>query len=66
MVRVVLIPFSVTPPDQQLSGADRDIADHRLSIAKLEASRSAAELVKMGVRLRNAYDDDFPDVISRV
>lgn len=66
MVRVVLIPFTTTPPKQQLEGTERDIADHRLATAKMGAKKCAAELIKMGVRLRNAYDDEFPAIIARV
>lgn len=67
MVRVVLNPFTTTPPNvEQLEGTERDIADHRLATAKMDAKKCAAEMVKMGARLRNAYDDEFPAVIARV
>ena len=66
MIRVVLIPFTTTPPNEQLEGTERDIADHRLATAKMDAKKCAAEMVKMGARLRNAYDDEFPAVIARV
>ena len=62
----MLIPFTTTPPKQQLEGTERDIADHRLATAKMGAKKCAAELIKMGVRLRNAYDDEFPSIIARV
>ena len=65
MVRVVLIPFTTTPHGQQLNGADRDTADDKVAHAILNAGRSAVEMIKMGATLRNAYDDEFPDVIAR-
>ena len=66
MVHVVLIPFTTTLNKQQLEGTERDIADHRLATAKMGANKCAAEMIKMGARLRNAYDDEFPAVIARV
>lgn len=66
MVRVVLIPFTTTPHNQQLNGADRDAADQKVANAQLNAGRSAVEMIKMGARLRKAYDNEFPDVIARV
>ena len=63
---MVLIPFTTTPHNQQLNGTDRDAADQRVANALLNAGRSAVEMIKMGARLRNAYDNEFPDVIARV
>ena len=51
---------------QQLNGADRDTADDKVAHAILNAGRSAVEMIKMGATLRNAYDDEFPDVIAKV
>jgi len=59
MVQVVLIPFTTTPHNQQPNGADRDAAD-QVANAPLNAGRSAVEMIKMGARLRNVYDNEFP------
>jgi len=46
--RVVLIPFTTTPHNQQLIGADHDAADQKVANAQLNAGRSAVEMIKMG------------------
>ena len=39
IVRAVIIPFTTTPPDQQLSAVERDAADRDLLTAKKDAKR---------------------------
>lgn len=66
MSRLALIPFHTTPPALQLDGPARDSADKQLEEAISSACEIIVAILGIGDDLKEAYDDEFPDVIAKI